>query len=399
MQPDEALTPPARPQRPRVLCFGRFYDEVPGGMQRHVEHLFAALAGQVDFVHLVPSRDRHGASFELNGVPVVRTPSLNVDGSLAISPQLAMHARGLHRRHRFDLVHLHFPDPMSHLAAMAVPAGVPRVITWHADVIRHRTLLKIYRPLLRRALLSAKAIIVPTASHVAASPELSALPDPSRISVVPFGFDLARFARPHPLAAQVRERHPGKRILALGRHVYYKGFDVLIDSMREVDADARLIIGGAGPLTEQWRALAGTLGVAGRVHFAGMIDEADLPAYYQACDLFCLPAVSRAEAFGIVQLEAMACGKPVVSTRLNNGVDFVNQHESTGLTVPPSDPGALAQALNRLLASPALRERMGEAGRNRAFTEFSLDAMGARTMAVYARSLSDLNMGAPGRRC
>ncbi len=388
MLPPASLNPPAIPQRPRVLCFGRFYDEVPGGMQRHVEHLFTSLADRVDFVHLVPSRDRRGARFDLHGVPVVRTPSLNLDGSLALSPSLMLEARRLHARHRFDLVHLHFPDPMSHLAALTLPAGVPRVITWHADVMRHRTLLKFYRPLLRQALRTASAVIVPTPGHIAASAELSALPDPAALSLVPFGFDLDRFERPHPLAARLRERYPGPRILALGRHVYYKGFDVLIEAMRELPPDVQLIIGGTGPLTEQWRRFASDRGVADRVHFTGMIDEADLPAYYQACDIFCLPAVSQAEAFGIVQIEAMACAKPVVSTRLNNGVDFVNQDEITGLTVAPSNPVALARALQRLLGSASLCERLGTAGRRRALQEFSLAAMGTRTMAVYEQALA-----------
>lgn len=385
------MKPQAASRRLRVLCFGRFYDEVPGGMQRHVEHLFASLAGEVDFVHLVPSRNRHGARFLLQGVPVVRTPSFNLDGSLALSPQLVVQARRMHREQPFDLVHLHFPDPMSHLASLAIPARVPRIITWHADVTRHRALLAFYRPLLQHALRSTAAIIVPTTSHVGASAELSNLADPAGVRVVPFGFDLDRFNHDHPLARTLKERFPGPLILALGRHVYYKGFDVLIDAMRSIKPPTRLIIGGTGPLTESWKALAHSLGVADRVHFTGMIDEADLPAWYQACDVFCLPAVSPAEAFGIVQVEAMASRKAVVSTRLNNGVDFVNQDGITGLTVPPSDSQALARALNRLLDDPDLRTRMGEAGRQRALNEFSLAAMGANTLAVYRSALPSPN--------
>jgi rhamnosyl/mannosyltransferase len=379
----------AAARRLRVLCFGRFYDEIPGGMQRHAAHLFAALASDVDFVHLVPSRDHRGARLVVDGVPVVRTPSLNVDGSLALSPRLVAEAHRLHRTHRFDLIHLHFPDPMSHLAAMAVPGTVPRIITWHADVVRHRALLRLYRPLLHRALRGASAIIVPTEQHIAASVELSAIGTPERIEVIPFGFDLARFTRPHPLATRLRERHPGRLILALGRHVYYKGFDVLIRAMPAIDSSARLVIGGAGPLTAQWQALAHETGVADRVTFVGMVAEPDLPAWYQACDVFCLPAVSQAEAFGIVQLEAMACAKPVVSTRLNNGVDFVNRDGDTGIVVPPGDAPALAAALNRLLQNEPMRSAMGARGRERALGEFSLEAMGARTLAVYRRALAE----------
>lgn len=372
----------------RVLCFGRFYDDIPGGMQRHIELLFASLAGQVEFVHLVPSRDMNKARFELNGFPVIRTRSLNLDGSLAISPGLIAEAWRLHRRYRFDLVHLHFPDPMSHLASMVLPAAIPRVITWHADIIRHQTLLRFYRSLMRRSLNGATAIIIPTPAHIQSSAELARLSDRSRFRLIPFGYKLANFMTPHPLVERIRRQYPGQLIFALGRHVYYKGFDVLIKAMRLVEPTARLLIGGIGPLTEQWKALAQSQGVADRVHFLGLLDDRDLPAYYQACDVFCLPAVSQAEAFGAVQVEAMACGKPVVSTRLNNGVDYVNRHGVSGLTVPVGDVAALADALSRLLADARLREVLGVQARERVLAEFSLEAMGQKTLALYREVLA-----------
>jgi len=367
----------------KVLCFGRFYDETPGGMQRHVEHLFRALKGQVEYVHLVPSRDWSSAHFLLQGFPVVRTPSLNLDGSLALSPGLITTARGLHRQHDFDLVHLHFPDPMSHLASMVLPRSIPRVISWHADITRQKNLLKFYRPLLNRAVEAASAIIVATPNHISNSEVLGELADQRKIHVIPYGFDLERYAGTNSDVAAIRERFPGKLIFTLGRHVYYKGIDVLIQAMSRIDPDVRLLIGGVGPLTEQWQALASQCGVSNRVHFLGMIDEDDLPAYYQACEVFCLPATSTAEAFGIVQVEAMASGRPVVSTALPSGVSLVNQHQHTGLMVAPGDQVALASAINALMRDDAWRERLGRQAREYALREFSLDRMGLRTLAVY----------------
>lgn len=368
----------------KVLCFGRFYDDIPGGMQRHVEHLFGGMGSDVDYVHLVPSRDWSEARFALHGFPVVRKPSLNLDGSLALSPGLIGEAVRLHREHHFDVVHLHFPDPMSHLASLALPSAIPRVISWHADIIRQRSLLRIYRPLLRRALDMAAAVIVATPHHVYSSPDLRALKDSSKLHVIPYGFDLSRFdlvlPRMQPLRAQYGNR---SLIFALGRHVYYKGFDVLIRALASVDSDAVLLIGGVGPLTEQWRELARSCGVADRVHFVGLVSEEDLPAYYHACDIFCLPATSNAEAFGIVQVEAMAAGKPVISTSLSSGVSYVNSHEVTGLQVPPNDVDALAAAINRLLADMELCARLGAQARVRALTEYSRETMAQRTLAVY----------------
>jgi glycosyltransferase involved in cell wall biosynthesis len=371
----------------RVLCFGRFFDDIPGGMQTHVDHLFRAMQGNIDYVHLVPSRDSKAFEGQLHGYPLIRTSSWNVDGSLALSPGLIAKARQLHREKPFDLVHLHMPDPMSHIASWAVPAQVPRVMTWHADIIRQKALLTFYRPFQTAALRNAGAIIAATPAHIKSSSELTAPHLKDKLHVVPFGFDLAHYAQPQANAAVLRSQYPGKIIFALGRHVHYKGFDVLINAMAQLPADTQLVIGGEGPLSNEWKALAALSPTAARIHFTGMISEADLPSYFQACDVFCLPAVNQAEAFGIVQVEAMACAKPVVSTKLNNGVDFVNQDGVSGYTVTPSNVDELAQALQRLLADEALRTRLGQQALQRAQSEFSLAALRTKTLAAYQQAM------------
>ena len=148
------------------------------------------------------------------------------------------------------------------------------------------------------------------------------------------------------------------------------------------------MLGGQGPLTEELRQVAQEAGVAARVHFVGRIAEADLPAYYHACDAFCLPSVEPAEGFGIVQIEAMASGRPVVCCELHNGVTWVNQDGITGLVVPPADPAALAGALSHLAREPGLRARLGEQGRRRAFSVFTVEAMARGTLAVYRAVLA-----------
>lgn len=367
----------------KILCFGRFYDDIPGGMQRHVEHLFGALSSQVDYVHLVPSRNYSAARFMLHGVPVVRVPSISLDGSLAISPQLILKAKQLHREYQFDLIHLHFPDPMSHLASMVLPSSIPRVISWHADVIRQRTLFRLYRPLLRHAVKKASAIVVATPSHIESSPELVRITDKDRLHVIPYGFDLERFVSENKSSDIIRGQYPGKIIFALGRHVYYKGFDILINAMKDIHPDARLLIGGVGPLTPKLKELVARLGLEKRINFLGLIKEKDLPAYYQGSDIFCLPAVSQAEAFGIVQVEAMASGLPVVSTELHNGVSYVNRDGVSGLIVPPNDSNALAIAINKLLDNDELRNKLAMQARERALKEFSFESMGQRMLKLY----------------
>lgn len=131
----------------RVLAFGRFLDDKPGGIQSHVEHLFHAMEGLGrDYVHLVPSREWKDARLTLHGFPVIRKRGIDIDGTVAISPALVSEAWRISRQQTFDLVHLHFPDPMTHIASMAVPSSVPRVISWHADIVRQRLILPFYGP-------------------------------------------------------------------------------------------------------------------------------------------------------------------------------------------------------------------------------------------------------------
>jgi len=217
--------------------------------------------------------------------------------------------------------------------------------------------------------------------------------------VIPYGFDAGAFpwndvahAR---RAALERERSGRPIVFTVGRHVYYKGFDVLIRAMRNVEAE--LWIGGRGPLTGALHELARTTGVLDRVRFAGFIPDSELVAYYDACAVFCMPSTARAEQFGLVQLEAMHCAKPVVATRLGTGVEYVTLDEVTGLLVEPNDEAALARALNRLLGDSALSHRLGVAGRARVSQEFSVRQMVEKTTALYRRLVADVPARAPGR--
>ena len=170
-------------------------------------------------------------------------------------------------------------------------------------------------------------------------------------------------------------------MLAVGRLVYYKGLQIL-DS-RDEGIDATLVMVGDGPLRPKLQQQARELGVADRVYFLGEMQNRQITPYYYASDVFILPSVARSEAFGIVQLEAMACGRPVVNTHLATGVPFVSIDGETGITVPPGSPEALAAAVNRLLGDPALRAAYGRAAAHRVRTEFSLDVMVRRTIDIY----------------
>jgi rhamnosyl/mannosyltransferase len=190
-------------------------------------------------------------------------------------------------------------------------------------------------------------------------------------------------------SAKVVQQYGPRLVLAVGRLVGYKGFIYLLEAMLRVDATLLLV--GTGPLDAALKAAAQDYGVSRKVKFLGRVD--DLQKYYRASSVFVLPSNSRAEAFGLVQLEAMAAGLPVINTDLNSGVPEVSLDGVTGITVPPEDSDSLAQAITRLLANAGMRKRMGEAGMVRARREFAPGLMIERTMQLYEEVLLERQIG------
>jgi glycosyltransferase involved in cell wall biosynthesis len=369
-----------------VLHVGKFYPPVSGGMERVLESLCRATADRVANRVLVFNEGRRTVREVVDGVPVTRVGVLGMAGSVPIAPALGFELK----RSRADLIVVHEPNPWALLAIAAVRPSIPIAVWFHSEVVRPRLQYNLfYHPLAHAVYTRARRFIV---SSPALAEQAGALaPFRDRISVVPFGIDVEAWAASERTTGRAREIRAGASgrpiILFAGRMVPYKGVDVLLRALQGLDA--HLILAGDGPSSAAWIAMAGALGLQDRVTFTGEVPQGELQALFHACDLFVLPSVTRAEAFGYVQLEAMSCGKPVVSTRVESGVPWVNVHEETGLTVPPGDDVALRDALRRLMDDGALRARMGMAGRNRVLKEFTTEAMGAKTAAVYERIRHD----------
>lgn len=295
-------------------------------------------------------------------------------------------------RLRADLVHLHMPYPPGDLVARALPGNPPLIVTYHSDIVRQRRLLQIYRPLLHATLRRARAIIATSAPYVTSSPFLRRYADTCRI--VPLSVDVDRFGsvsaeRIVALRRRFLRSSEDRLILSVGVLRYYKGLHVLIDAIARTNAT--LLIVGGGPEEQRLRDQARALGIADRVHLAGRVDDDDLPTYFGAADVFVLASHLRAEAFGIVQLEALASGLPIVSTELGTGTSVVNRHGTTGFVVPPSDPAALARAIDVLCANDDLRRWMGARAQALARAEYNHDQMIDHTLAVY-REVLDRNL-------
>jgi rhamnosyl/mannosyltransferase len=360
--------------RLRVLHVGKFYPPHHGGMENHVETLCRELAAEVDVEVLVSADGRQTVHETVDGVPVTRIGALATLASASVNPGMA---RAI-RRSRADVVHFHHPNPTAVLSYLASGRRGPLVVTYHSDIIRQRVLGALFTPVLHRFLRGADAILASSPDYARTSPVLRAHAD--RVRIVPFGIRAEAFETADvDEVARLRAAYGPRVVLAVGRLVYYKGFDYLIRAMAVVEG--HLVILGDGPLRAPLQSLASGLGLAGRVTLAGAVPR--LAPYYHAADVFALPAVARSEAFGLVQLEAMAAGLPVVNTRIDSGVPFVSRDGESGITVPPADARALARALGHLLDAPALRRRLGTAARERVRREFSLHRMVADTLATY----------------
>ena len=365
----------------RVLHVGKFYPPVSGGMERVVETLCRATAGLVQSDVLVMNTGRDTVEETVDGVHVTRVGRMATAGSVAIAPAFASHLR----RAEADLMVMHEPNPWALLSFAIARPSLPLVIWYHSDVVRHPLQYTLfYAPVARPAYRRALRFVV--SSPLLGQHATALAPYRDRIRVIPFGIDPQEWA-PNPAlrerAAQLA-RQLGPFVLFAGLHVPYKGVDVLLRALR--DSTVRAVIAGDGPQRVAWEALALELSLGDRVRFTGDVPDAELRALLHACDALVLPSVTRAEAFGYVQIEAMACRRPVISTDVPSGVSWVNQHEHTGLIVPAGEPGALRAAIERLTADAALRQRMGSAGRARVEAEFTMTKLRERLSALYAET-------------
>jgi rhamnosyl/mannosyltransferase len=375
----------------RIVHIYKDYFPVLGGIENHIRHLAEAQAqaGHDVTVLVTQLAGKPGADEHVRGVHVVKTQrQMNVQSapiSVQFGKQVNVQTAGA------DIAHLHAPYPIGEACNLYFGRARKTVISWHSDIVRQKTLLRMYAPVLRRVVAKADLIIPASAQYARSSPWLSHAQD--KCHIVPYGIDVSAFVTDPMTGGFVRNRllaginvAQPLVLLSVGRLRYYKGLDTLIRALPKLPDVVSIMI-GIGPMEAAWKALAQELGVADRAIFAGEVSDADLPSHYSAADVFVLPSNSRAEAFGIVNLEAMGHGLPLITTEVGSATSWINQHDITGLVVPPMDPDALAQAVDTL-RDPERRRRMGEAARKRVTADFTLEKMVENMARAYQEVLS-----------
>lgn len=289
-----------------------------------------------------------------------------------------------------DVFHLHTPNPSMIFAWQRAGQRSPLVITHHSDVIAQPWRRRLFQLWEERCYRRAARILVTNPLYADGSALLQKHED--RVRVVPMGLNLEVYL--HPTAEQeraadeLRQCYGSPLWLACGRLVYYKGLAVALEALAQTPGN--LVVIGEGPEGKILERRAEQLGIKERVHFLGRLPRAgDLIAYYRAATALWFPSTHRSEAFGLVQVEAMASGCPVINTAIpQSGVPWVCRDGQEGVTVPVGDPGALAQAAQRLVAEPELRSRLSRGGRARSQALFSSAVMVQKNLEQYAEVLT-----------
>ena len=383
------LTPGANGHSLRVTHLGKFFHPAHGGIERclrSLAHAQARIGCSVRVICMDHERNRPNRVEWDGPVEVMRIRRARSFAKFDHCPDLPR----LIRDTEADLLHLHTPNPTMILGLILSGDKRPLVVSHHSDVIKQRLRRVLFSPMERACYDRARLLLAMSPPYIGGSKVLRRYPD--RVAVLPIGLELAPFLDP---TADVREHarclrrvYEGPIWFFCGRLVYYKGLETALLALRSVPGT--LLIAGDGPARSQLEHFAARLGLKDRARFLGKVPrDDDLAAYYLASEAFWFPSNARSEAYGLVQVEAMASGCPVINTAIpHSGVPWVSRHEESGLTVPVDDPAAFAAAALRILHEPGLRDRLAAGARARAIAEFQCDAMGSRSKEFYSSTLA-----------
>jgi rhamnosyl/mannosyltransferase len=386
----------------KIVHLGKYYPPAPGGIESHVQTLanFQAKLGHKISVLCVNHQDK-------NGRDVTHSRWKKTGNSLERDSEVCLQRVGRWfgiNRFEFcpslpkklaavsadaDIVHLHAPNPLM-LAAwwLAGSRNVPLVVTHHSDVIKQRFLKFFVSPLEKKVYRRACKILSDSPNYIEGSNVLQAFSE--KVETLPLGIDLEPYTRPKECilkqAAAIKKECNSVLWLMVGRMTYYKGYHIAIEALSKVEG--KLVIVGNGPLEPELKAQADRLGVKDRIIWLSSVSQEYLAALYASATALWFPSIARSEGFGLVQVEAMASGCPVINTAIPaSGVSWVSRDGESGLTVTPGDPIEFAKKAKFLSESPRLIESLSEGARKRAALLFDAVAMAHKSISIYQAAL------------
>ncbi len=371
--------------RMRILQLGKFYP-VRGGVEKVMYDLLTGLAVRGIQCDMLCAYGEKGSAqiSVLSDCKIICTKTLAKKYATMISPQMVSTLRRI--ASNYDIIHVHHPDPMAAIALRLSGYKGKVVLHWHSDIVKQKKLLNFYLPLQLWLINRADLIVGTTPVYIAASPYLKDVQH--KCTYLPIGINGVK-----PNDAQVtaiKALYPGHKIVfSLGRLVHYKGYKYLVEAAKYLDDSYMVLIGGIGALHDELQQQIDDEGLSRRVKLLGFVPNEELPAYYGACDVYCLSSIMKTEAFAIVQIEAMSCGKPVVCCNIEgSGVPWVNAHGVSGLVVEPENGRALADAIRKICEDRVVYDNLSDGARSRYHELFRKPQMISRCMEIYQQVLA-----------
>jgi len=365
--------------KPVILhIYKDYYPPVIGGVERNIHDVCEGLSDYFNFYVLIANNCFKTEEERIGKVNIIKARSLGRIASAPLCPDFPK----LMKKYKADILHFHCPNPTGDISYLLSRPKGKVVVTYHSDIVRQKWAMFAYGGFLRKFLRIANVIMPTSPNYVESSKYLK--PIKEKCVVIPLGIDTARFKKTPEIeknAQLFRSRFKKPIVLFVGRLRYYKGLHFLINAMQKIDAICLII--GNGPMERELISYVKKLSLEDKVFFKGSVTDEELVIYYHSADIFCLPSFLRSEAFGLCQIESMASGVPVVSTNLDTGVPFVNQHLKSGIVVPPANSDSLENAISTLLNNPSLRREMGEYAEFRAQKEFDISIMLEKIKSVY----------------
>lgn len=367
----------------KILHIGKYYPPFQGGTEKVNFDLVEATnkingfsADELCFAHTVDFQDRETYSYN-----VFRIPIRGIKFSTPIPKGFI--SKYLKIKDNYDIVHVHMPNPIVSLALVLFPPNAKIVLHWHCDITKQKKLKFFFNPIQKKLLKKASRIVTTSQRYADFSPDLKEFQN--KISVIPIGIDNSYLTYSSDRIEEIKQKYQHKKIIfSLGRLTHYKGFKYLIEAAKYLDDNCIVLIGGKGELQDSLKRQVQESGLAEKVQFLGRIEDENVGNYLRAAEVFCLPSHNRTEAFGVVLLESMSLGLPIVACNIEgSGVAWVNEDGVTGLNVPIADPISLTHAINKILNNKSLRQEFSENAIARYKSLFTKDRMINSVIDLY----------------
>ncbi len=369
----------------KVLQLGKFYP-IRGGVEKVMWDLTSGLSARGIDCDMLCAELEKGEIIHLNEHGrVICLKAWMKKAATMIAPKMISWLKK--HKDEYDIIHVHHPDPMACLALRLSGYKGRVILHWHSDILKQKTLLKFYAPLQRWLIRRADTIIGTTPVYLKESPYLKDVQE--KTVAVPIGIEPISFDP--KLAEEWKNRYPGKKlVVSIGRLVPYKGYTYLIQACQHLDDNYQVLVVGDGPLMDNLTGEVQEYGVQDRIKFLGYVEDNEMHALLAACDLFVMSSIMKTEAFGIVQIEAMSLGKPIIATKIpESGVSWVNADGESGMNVPVKDIEALAEAVRSICSDDDLHRKYSQGAKARFDTNFTLAGMIEKTIKIYNDEKND----------